>query len=101
MKDPMTTEELSDSLKALNAIDSAQWEVKDNILYRKYQFANFDKAFAFMSRCVPLIDELDHHPDWCNSYNKVSIRLTTHETGGLTQMDFKLASKMEELAQQY
>jgi len=55
-----------------------QWERRDGTLVRSFQFKNFTEAFAFMNKVAALADELDHHPDWSNSWNVVNISLTTH-----------------------
>ncbi len=58
---------------------------------RSYRFADFNAAFAFMTRVAMMAEKMDHHPEWFNVYNKVDIVLTTHDAGGLTMRDVKLA----------
>jgi len=58
---------------------------------RSYRFADFNAAFAFMTRVAMMAEKMDHHPEWFNVYNKVDIVLTTHDAGGLTERDVKLA----------
>ena len=73
------------------------WMLKDDVLQKKITFKNFTQAFGFMT-CVALeAEKLNHHPDWKNNYNKVSISLTTHDAGGLTELDFKLAKLIDKL----
>lgn len=67
-------------------------------IVREFAFANFRVAFAFMTECALGAEKLDHHPEWSNVYSKVSVRLTTHDTGGLTERDFKLARIMDKAA---
>lgn len=64
-------------------------------LQRSYTFETFAAAFGFMSDCAKLAESLDHHPDWCNSFRRVEVSLTTHATGGLTDRDAALARAME------
>ncbi len=60
-------------------------------LTRRFEFVDFDAAFAFMTRVALLAEAANHHPEWSNVYSKVSIRLTTHDAGGLTERDVALA----------
>ncbi len=75
------------------------WELDDNAIARSFEFKDFKQAWAFMSRVADAAEELDHHPEWTNVYNKVLIRLSTHDAGGLTQRDFKLAAKINGFAE--
>lgn len=61
---------------------------------RRFVFANFSEAFAFMTRTALAAEKLDHHPDWSNVYKTVDVKLNTHDAGGLTELDFKLARRM-------
>ena len=65
---------------------------------RRFKFNNFNAAFGFMTRCALEAEKADHHPEWSNVYNKVDIRLTTHDAGGLSQRDFDLAAKIDAIA---
>ena len=62
---------------------------------RKFQFVDFDAAFAFMTRSALLAAKMDHHPEWFNVYNKVDVTLATHDAGGVTQKDIDLAAAMD------
>ena len=62
---------------------------------RKYQFVDFDAAFAFMTRVALLAAKMDHHPEWSNVYNKVDVTLATHDANGVTQKDIDLAMAMD------
>lgn len=61
---------------------------------RRFVFRNFSEAFAFMTRTALAAEKLDHHPDWSNVYKTVDVKLNTHDAGGLTELDFKLARRM-------
>ena len=65
---------------------------------RKFEFKNFNEAFAFMTRAALLAEKMDHHPEWFNVYNKVDVTLATHDAGGVTQKDIDMAKAMEDYA---
>ena len=65
---------------------------------KKFAFKDFNEAFGFMARVALIAEKLDHHPEWFNVYNKVTVDLTTHDSGGITQKDVKLAKLLETLA---
>jgi len=66
---------------------------------RKFTFKDFNEAFGFMARAALIAEKLDHHPEWFNVYNKVEVTLATHDVGGVTERDLKLAQEMDRLAQ--
>ena len=70
------------------------WEIVDGKLHREFQFADFTEAFAFMTRVAIHAEKIDHHPEWSNVWNKVTVDLTTHDAGGLTARDVDLAQLM-------
>ena len=74
------------------------WKLKAGKLHREYKFADFVAAFGFMTSAALVAQSLDHHPEWFNVWNKVRIDLATHDAGGVTALDVKLAHAMEELA---
>lgn len=74
------------------------WELGDDKLRREFRFASFSEAFAFMTRAALRAEQLDHHPDWSNVYNRVTVALSTHEAGGVTELDFTLAEAMSGFA---
>jgi 4a-hydroxytetrahydrobiopterin dehydratase len=77
-----------------------RWEVSADgrAIDRCFCFADFSAAFAFMTRVALLAHQHDHHPEWRNVYNRVDVRWTTHDVGGLSALDFELARRCDELA---
>jgi 4a-hydroxytetrahydrobiopterin dehydratase len=74
------------------------WTEADNKLYRKFEFANFSEAFAFMTRVAMEAEKMNHHPLWTNVWNSVEIWLSTHDAGDVvTEKDKKLADKIDKL----
>lgn len=71
------------------------WERRGDGIERRYVFADFTQAFAFMTRVALLAEKADHHPEWSNVWNKVDIHLTTHDAGGLSARDFALAKAID------
>jgi len=65
---------------------------------RKFEFKDFNTAFGFMTRVALLAEKMDHHPEWFNVYKNVEVTLSTHDAGGLTELDVKLAEAMDKLA---
>jgi 4a-hydroxytetrahydrobiopterin dehydratase len=65
---------------------------------KKFVFNDFSQAFGFMARTALMAEKLDHHPEWSNVYKTVDVTLSTHDAGGLTELDVKLAEAMDELA---
>jgi len=93
------TDKLADrsSLTPLYATGWALEKDRDAIT-RTYQFKNFVEAFGFMARTALWAEKLGHHPEWSNVYRTVTVTLTTHDAGGLTDLDVKLATTMDKLA---
>jgi 4a-hydroxytetrahydrobiopterin dehydratase len=65
---------------------------------KKFVFADFNEAFGFMARAALMAEKLDHHPEWFNVYKMVDVTLSTHDAGGLTELDIKLAEAMDKFA---
>ncbi len=93
---PLAPELLQEQLKAL-----AHWrlDAQRPALRREFRFADFNQAFAFMTRIALYAERHDHHPEWFNVYNRVEITLTTHDAGGITQRDIDLARFADAAAQ--
>ncbi len=74
------------------------WKEEDNKLNRTFEFNNFVDAFGFMCKVAILAEKMDHHPNWSNIYNRVTIELSTHDQGDIvTERDHKLAAAIDEL----
>ena len=78
------------------------WSLVDGreAIKKSFEFKDFNEAFGFMSRAAMIAEQMNHHPEWWNIYNKVDIVLATHDVNGLTQLDVNLASEMDRLAAQ-
>ena len=74
------------------------WKVQNGKLHREYTFPAFAHAFGFMATAAPLIEKKNHHPEWANVYNRVTVDLSTHDVGGITQKDLDLAALLEGIA---
>jgi 4a-hydroxytetrahydrobiopterin dehydratase len=86
----LTESEVAECSKTLGP-----WTVLNGALHRTLVFADFTQAFGFMAQVALHAEALGHHPEWSNSYNRVTIVLTTHDAGGLTVLDFKLAQRID------
>ena len=77
--------------------DMAGWEVVNGKLHKEYLFDTFNAAFGFMTRAAMEIEKANHHPEWLNVYNRLTIDLTTHDAGGITSNDINLARVLDSL----
>jgi len=89
----LSSEQISEELKNLPG-----WSVKDEKLHKDFEFGDFNEAFGFMTRAAMHIEKMNHHPEWFNVYNKLTIDLTTHDAGGITENDINLAKILNSLA---
>ena len=91
---------LSDSERKAALAELKDWQAVDgrDAIRRSLKFKNFSEAWGFMNRVALLAETQDHHPEWSNVYNKVSIRLTTHDSHGLTKRDVALARFVDTVA---
>ncbi|MCY4333548.1 MAG: 4a-hydroxytetrahydrobiopterin dehydratase [Litoreibacter sp.] len=82
-----------------SALEATGWSksADGKAIEKTFKFGNFVEAFGFMTRAAIHAEKLNHHPEWFNVYNRVEVKLTTHDTGGLSELDVKLASRMEKL----
>ena len=94
----MATQKLSlDALQtALKELPG--WSIQNEKLHREYRFPDFAHAFGFMATAAIEIEKRNHHPEWLNVYNRVTVDLTTHESNGITQKDLDLARLLEQIS---
>lgn len=76
----------------------AGWSVEDGKLHKQFQFESFVEAFGFMTSLALIAEKMNHHPEWFNVYNRVTIDLMTHDAEGISDLDFKLAKEADALA---
>ena len=93
MAELLSSEAVAEKLEALPG-----WGLNEGKLHRSFRFADFRRAFAFMTGAALAAERLNHHPEWFNVWSKVDVHLNTHEAGGITELDFQLAEAMNELA---
>lgn len=85
--------------EALATLDGWSDVAGRDAIQRSFQFADFNAAFGFMTRCAMMAEKMDHHPEWFNVYNKVEVTLATHDAGGVTELDIRLAGLMNRAAE--
>lgn len=88
----LSKQEIENELKNLKG-----WSVTNEKLQKNFEFSDFNEAFGFMTRAAMHIEKINHHPEWFNVYNKLRIELTTHDAGGITNNDIKLAKILNSL----
>ena len=93
----MPVERLDAAQKSALSTTLPNWVVNGDRLHRELQFKSFVEAFGFMAQVALLAESKNHHPNWSNVYNRVSIDLTTHDPGGLSSLDVELASAIDAL----
>ncbi len=89
----LSSEKISEELKNLPG-----WSIKDEKLHKDFEFDSFNQAFGFMTRAAMEIEKMNHHPEWFNVYNKLSVDLMTHDAGGITENDIQLARILNSLS---
>ncbi len=94
----MARQKLSDTEIQAGLAARPGWTLVSSKLHREYKFTNFIQAFGFMTSAALVAERMNHHPEWFNVYGTVRVDLTTHDVGGISQLDFKLAEKMDALA---
>lgn len=82
--------------EALSTLDGWALSSDANKIEKSFKFKTFKHAWAFMSKVALIAEQQDHHPEWFNVYNRVDIALTTHDAGGISERDFKMANAIEE-----
>lgn len=93
----LSNSEISQSLVDLREKTQLNWKLASDKLHIELQFADFPSAMRFMQQAARYAENMDHHPEWCNIYNRVSINLVTHSASGISSLDFKLAEQMSYL----
>lgn len=94
MAERLTDDQIDEAVRDLDG-----WTRAGDTIERSFEFADFVSAFGFMASCALVAESMNHHPEWRNVYNKVEVSLSTHDAGGLTQLDVDLARRMSELAE--
>lgn len=94
MKNCLSVEEIKESLSKL----ASGWIYNGECIEREFVFEDFAQAFGFMTSVAAIAEKLNHHPNWSNVYNKVFISLTTHDAGGITELDFSFAKGVDQIA---
>ena len=89
---------LTETEIAMALSDLPAWKVEGGKLHREYKFADFVAAFGFMTGAALVAQSMDHHPEWFNVWSTVRVDLATHDAGGISALDVKLAQSMEQLA---
>ena len=89
----LNKEEISERMKNIDAA----WVFHGNLIEREFIFKNFKQAFEFMTAVSIVAERLNHHPNWSNTYHKVFISLTTHDSGGLTELDINFAKEVDDI----
>lgn len=87
----------SEAEKHLSDLDGWEFDRDGDAIAKTFKFADFSAAWGFMSRVALIAEKSDHHPEWFNVYNKVEITLTTHDAGGLSERDIRMAKAIEAL----
>lgn len=92
MADALTDDEVAARLTGTDG-----WSVVGGKLHRELTFADFSEAFAFMTRVAMIAEKLNHHPDWSNSWNRVTIDIVSHDAGGITELCFDFAARVNKV----
>lgn len=97
MAEKFSEQQVNEALATLNEgkEDAQKWQLKGDKIVKTFKFKSFIRAFGWMSQMAIWAEKLNHHPEWFNVYNRVEVELTTHDVDGISDLDFKLASKME------
>jgi 4a-hydroxytetrahydrobiopterin dehydratase len=95
MAQKLTGAARADALKTLSGWSEVPGR---DAITRKFVFKDFNQAFGFMTRAALIAEKMDHHPEWFNVYKTVEVTLSTHDAGGVTELDAKLAAEMDKLA---
>ena len=95
MMDRPTILSNADRSRALEALSGWDYSAGQKAISKTFKFADFSEAWSFMNRAALLAEKIDHHPEWFNVYNRVEVKLTTHDADGVTELDIQMATAME------
>lgn len=90
----LTDSEIQKKLEDLNG-----WTIEDDKLHKEFQFKDFITAFGFMTQLALVAESMNHHPEWFNVYNRVTIDMSTHDADGITELDFKFAEAADAISE--
>ena len=93
----MATTKLTDAEINAQLEGISGWTVENEKLHKEFQFDSFVEAFGFMASVALIAESMNHHPEWFNVYNRVTVDLATHDAGGISALDFELAEKIDAL----
>jgi 4a-hydroxytetrahydrobiopterin dehydratase len=93
----LSKQEIQDRMKEIDVL----WVVEGKFIHREIIFKDFVEAFSFMTAVAIIAEKSDHHPNWKNEYNKVTIDLNTHDADGITKKDFQLAKGIDQIIKNY
>lgn len=88
----------TDRNQALMSLPGWDYSAEVAAIKKTYKFSDFSEAWAFMTRAALLAEKIDHHPEWFNVYNRVEVKLTTHDADGVTALDIQMATAMEDFS---
>ncbi len=94
----MAAKKLTDTQIQENLTQVDGWTIENGKLHKEFQFDNFVSAFGFMTQLALVAESLNHHPEWFNVYNRVTIDLTTHDAGGISELDFQWAKQADTIS---
>ena len=94
----MAAKKLTDAQIQENLAQVDGWTIEDGKLHKEFQFDNFVSAFGFMTQLALVAESMNHHPEWFNVYNRVTIDLTTHDAGGISDLDFQWAKQADAIS---
>ncbi len=94
----MAAKKLTDAQIQENLTQVDGWTIENGKLHKEFQFDNFVSAFGFMTQLALVAESMNHHPEWFNVYNRVTIDLTTHDAGGISDLDFQWAKQADAIS---
>lgn len=87
-----------DLVAEMSGLDGWQYDEDASAIIKTFMFEDFSEAWGFMNRAALLAEKMDHHPEWFNVYNRVEVKMTTHDAGGVTVLDIQMATAMDGFA---